>query len=95
MFPEIWRELQHRGIVSSLSTVKNSPLFANSPFKNLSSEQLKAKRVLLDKIEDEVSKNTQSTKVLKVSGAAGTGKTILLSSLFRDLYDNPFVIAFP
>lgn len=92
VFPEIWRELQHRGIVSSLSTVKNSPLFANSPFKNLSSEQLKAKRVLLDKIEDEVSKNTQSTKVLKVSGAAGTGKTILLSSLFRDLYDNPFTV---
>ena len=92
VFPEIWRELQHRGIVSSLSTVKNSPLFANSPFKNLSSEQLKAKRILLDKIEDEVSKNTQSTKVLKVSGAAGTGKTILLSSLFRDLYDNPFTV---
>ena len=86
VFPEIWRELQHRGIVSSLSTVKNSPL------KNLSSEQLKATRVLLDKIEDEVSKNTQSTKVLKVSGAAGTGKTILLSSLFRDLYDNPFTV---
>lgn len=92
VFPEIWRELQHRGIVSSLSTVKNSPLFANSPFKNLSSEQLTAKRILLDKIEDEVSNNTQLTKVLKVSGAAGTGKTILLSSLFRDLYDNPFTV---
>ena len=92
VFPEIWRELQHRGIVSSLSTVKNSPLFANSPFKNLSSEQLTAKRILLDKIEDEVSNNTQLTKVLKVSGAAGTGKTVLLSSLFRDLYDNPFTV---
>lgn len=92
VFPQIWKELQSRGIVSSLSTVKNSPLFANSPFKNLSSEQLKAKRILLDKIEAEVSNSQQSTKVLKVSGAAGTGKTILLSSLFRDLYDNPFTV---
>ncbi|ORI77293.1 hypothetical protein BMS91_06855 [Leuconostoc mesenteroides subsp. cremoris] len=92
VFPQIWKELQRRGIVSSFSTVKNSPLFANSPFKNLSSEQLKAKRILLDKIEAEVSKSQQSTKILKVSGAAGTGKTILLSSLFRDLYDNPFTV---
>lgn len=91
-FPQIWKELQRRGIVSSFSTVKNSPLFANSPFKSLSSEQLKAKRILLDKIEAEVSKSQQSTKILKVSGAAGTGKTILLSSLFRDLYDNPFTV---
>lgn len=92
VFPQIWKELQRRGIVSSFSTVKNSPLFANSPFKSLSSEQLKAKRILLDKIEAEVSKSQQSTKILKVSGAAGTGKTILLSSLFRDLYDNPFTV---
>ena len=92
VFSQIWKELQRRGIVSSLSTVKNSPLFANSPFKNLSSEQLKAKRILLDKIEAEVSKSQQSAKILKVSGAAGTGKTILLSSLFRDLYDNPFTV---
>lgn len=94
VFPDIWKELHKRGIVSSLSTVKNSPLFANSPFKNLSNEQLKAKRLIMDRIQSGVMENNEAlkTKILKVSGAAGTGKTVLLSSLFRDLYDHPFLI---
>lgn len=94
VFPDIWKELEHRGIVSPLFKVKNSPLFANSPFKNLSNEQLKAKRLIMDRIQFGVMENNETSmaKILKVSGAAGTGKTVLLSSLFRDLYDHPFII---
>ncbi|WP_029508880.1 helix-turn-helix domain-containing protein [Leuconostoc lactis] len=44
IFPEIWERLRQQNIVSSLQSVKNSALFANSPFKSLSPEQEKAKK---------------------------------------------------
>lgn len=52
IFPEIWERLRQQNVVSSLQSVKNSALFANSPFKSLSPEQEKAKNLISLTIEE-------------------------------------------
>ncbi|WP_270622011.1 DNA/RNA helicase domain-containing protein [Weissella viridescens] len=87
IFPEIWDSLRQEGIVSSMSDVEGSALFANSPFKQLSSEQLDAKQSIEEAVIKVLEKKSTSAKIIKVEGMAGTGKTVLMSALFKDLYD--------
>lgn len=88
IFPKIWSELHKKGVVSDLDKVKNSILFANSPFKTLNEEQQKAKDKISARILATLT-NGDDHKVIRVSGLAGSGKTILLSSLFISLVDQP------
>ncbi|WP_143696259.1 DNA/RNA helicase domain-containing protein, partial [Weissella viridescens] len=87
IFPEIWDSLRQEGIVSSMSDVEGSALFANSPFKQLSSEQLDAKQSIEEAVIKVLEQKSTSAKIIKVEGMAGTGKTVLMSALFKDLYD--------
>ncbi|MBM7616588.1 DUF2075 family protein [Weissella uvarum] len=87
IFPTIWNELFENGVVSDMAEVENSALFANSPFKDLSDEQFQAKLEIEDLIQEYLKEDSEETKVIKISGLAGTGKTVLMSALFKDLYD--------
>lgn len=87
IFPEIWDSLRQKGIVSSMSEVEGSALFANSPFKQLSKEQLDAKKNIEEVVIKFLEQKDDSSKIIKVEGMAGTGKTVLMSALFKDLYD--------
>ena len=91
IFPEIWERLRQENIVSSLESVKNSALFANSPFKSLSPEQEKAKnRIGLTIAETLV--NGWDNKIIKIQGLAGSGKTVLMSQLFYEIWQNPYPV---
>lgn len=87
IFPEIWDQLAKKNIVSKMSVVENSALFANSPFKQLSKEQLDAKHQIEDRIQTYMNSDSNETKIIKIEGLAGTGKTVLMSALFKDIYD--------
>lgn len=71
----------------------DSALFKASPFHNLTDEQRKAARLIMDVVEDKLRAFSQSEKsggapahsLILVAGAAGTGKTVLLSHLFYRL----------
>lgn len=68
--------------------VKDSALFKASPFHELSKEQFNAERQILDalaEIADEDLEDGALGKLVIVEGAAGTGKTVLISHLFNEL----------
>lgn len=83
---QVWRELhsQNPDIFPEEEVIKDSALFKASPFHKLTAEQLKAKEILFEKIRGNLKLDKQSELIL-VSGEAGAGKTVLLSSLFYDL----------
>lgn len=91
IFHEIWNELYKKHVVSSLKNIRNSALFANSPFKSLSIEQEKAKRTIGSEIAETLI-NGGKNKILKIQGLAGSGKTVLMSQLFFEIWQNPYKV---
>ncbi|MFT9389308.1 MAG: DNA/RNA helicase domain-containing protein [Leuconostoc sp.] len=91
IFPEIWERLRQENVVSSLESVKNSALFANSPFKSLSPEQEMAKNRIGLTIEETLV-NGLDNKIIKIQGLAGSGKTVLMSQLFYEIWQNPYPV---
>ena len=90
VFKQIWDELHKKDnkIFINKREIENSILFKASPFHKLNTEQLKAKELIMDKINSKLSKDTINKKeknVIWVNGGAGTGKSVLLSNLFYDL----------
>lgn len=85
-FMEIWNALIKNKVVSkSLADIENSKLFKYSPYKSLNYEQQKAIHEILKYLSKENNASIQS--IVKVSGGAGTGKTILAIYLFKLLVD--------
>ena len=91
VFPEIWEQLRQQNVVSSLEEVHNSALFANSPFKALSPKQQEAKELIVDKIAETLLAGNQN-EVIKIQGLAGSGKTVLMSQLFYDIWKEPYEV---
>ncbi|MDF8374720.1 DUF2075 domain-containing protein [Weissella paramesenteroides] len=91
IFPEIWNQLEKKDVVSNLEEVRNSALFANSPFKTLSTKQQEAKNIISDKIAQTLSEDNQH-EVIKIQGLAGSGKTVLMSQLFYDIWKDPYEV---
>ena len=85
-FKEIWAELLERGIVdNSISDIENSELFKYSPYKTLNNEQQEAAYSILKEISKV--KDAGFKSIIKVTGGAGTGKTILAVYLVKLLND--------
>lgn len=69
-------------------SIRDSAIFKASPFHRLSDEQLAAESLILDVILSTLSTvnaESDSCSLIVVEGAAGTGKTVLLSHLFLTL----------
>lgn len=102
VFQDIWSMLSRRNkkLFPAEEIIRESALFKASPFHKLTSQQLDTKReiqeAILAALQDPRLGNDQMGKLIVVRGAAGTGKTVLLSSLFYDLFqgepndDEPF-----
>lgn len=69
-------------IFCSLDKVKKRAPFMASPLLKLNDEQEKIKTEVLDHVEDALSQNSKNHMLIVVQGGAGTGKTVLASSLF-------------
>jgi hypothetical protein len=90
IFQKIWLELHHQDpdLFPAEQLIRDSALFKASPFHQLSKEQLGAESVVLNEIQKIISEGTSNADLptlLFVKGAAGTGKTVLLSHLFYRL----------
>jgi len=78
MFTSIWDNLRTLGIAKhSIEHINNSDLFKYSPYKSLSSEQLKGLTTIIDNLLND------SYHSIIMQGGAGTGKTILAIFLFK------------
>ncbi|AYM02113.1 DUF2075 domain-containing protein [Levilactobacillus yiduensis] len=87
IFSVIWRKLHEidADLFPIESIVRDSALFKASPFHSLTREQDHAREKILRKIQAAF-KATQGHQLILVEGEAGSGKTVLLSSLFYQLW---------
>lgn len=86
IFQNIWDELSKRNenIFPSVDDITNSAIFKASPFHKLTDEQLNARDKIIDKIK-KIRNGDSTDNLIIIKGSAGTGKTVLLSSLFSEL----------
>ncbi|MCI1831400.1 MAG: DUF2075 domain-containing protein [Bifidobacterium sp.] len=92
IFNDIWLQLheQDPNLFPSEQIIRDSALFKASPFHALSDDQKAAEESILSVIIDLLyarrhasnAKGEEPTRLIVVQGAAGTGKTVLLSHLF-------------
>ena len=90
IFTKAWRKLHHRlpELFPSERVIRDSALFKASPFHELSDEQRAAEQQIIDALitaAEEKDASGEYGKLIVVQGAAGTGKTVLISHLFNEL----------
>jgi DUF2075 family protein/Cdc6-like AAA superfamily ATPase len=86
IFSKIWKKLRNdnKELFPLERVIQDSAIFKASPFHKLTVEQLRAKDEILMKIEEALNRD-KSGQLILINGSAGTGKTVLLSSLFFEL----------
>ncbi|MGX2945501.1 DUF2075 domain-containing protein [Enterococcus alishanensis] len=86
LFNEIWEYLRENGLAeNSTDVIQNKDIYKISPYKELSPDQLDIKSKIIDYCERNIKKAKQ--KVFMIEGEAGTGKSVVLASLFNTLQD--------
>lgn len=86
LFQKVWDRLLKERIVSdTLENLRNKDIYKLSPYKELSPLQLDIKHDILDFCKKHIQKD--GNHVITVEGDAGTGKSVLLSSLFNTVQD--------
>lgn len=86
IFSKVWQELRkkNKSLFPLKSIIEDSALFKASPFHKLTHEQIDAKEKIYNKVVKALEDEGVGQLVL-VAGEAGSGKTVLMSSLFYDL----------
>lgn len=86
IFSKIWEKLRlnNSELFPNKNQIKESALFKNSPFHKLTSEQLDIRQEIIIRITSLLSQN-KTGQLLLIDGEAGSGKTVLMSSLFYEL----------
>ena len=90
IFNKIWQRLHNANPVlfPAQRLLEDSALFKASPFNKLTSEQLLAKDQILDTVTTAL-QTGQCQQLVKVTGEAGAGKTVLMSNIFYELAQKP------
>ncbi len=91
IFGMIWKGLRRENaeLFPSESSIRDSAIYKASPLHKLTKEQEDAKELILQRITDALKrkgKNTESKQLIFIDGEAGTGKTVLNSSTFYELF---------
>ncbi|MFD0704622.1 DNA/RNA helicase domain-containing protein [Alloscardovia venturai] len=87
IFTQIWRGLHSRDskLFPAEGLIRDSAVFKASPFHTLTREQLVAENEILNRISDALASDSDQPHIIFVQGAAGTGKTVLLSHMFNKI----------
>lgn len=87
IFTRIWRELRrdNKDLFPTESLIKDSAIFKASPLHKLDNDQIAARDMIIDKIRDAL-QNDQKSQIVFIEGEAGTGKTVLNSSTFYEIF---------
>ncbi|MDV2583334.1 DUF2075 domain-containing protein [Alkalibacillus haloalkaliphilus] len=87
IFHQIWEKLREEEIAqNTIEDLQNKDIYKISPYKELSEQQLEVKEKVIQFCNENAKKAGQH--VFIVEGDSGTGKSVLLSSLFNTLQDN-------
>lgn len=87
IFNKIWSKLRsdNKDLFPSMSAIKDSAIFKASPLHKLTKEQEDAKELIIRKVEQAL-QGDKTHQLIFIDGEAGTGKTVLNSSTFYDIY---------
>lgn len=87
IFRKIWIGLRRKNkdLFPSESVIKDSAIYKASPLHKLTKEQVAARELILNKVSGAL-KNGERNQLIFIDGEAGTGKTVLNSSTFYELY---------
>lgn len=86
VFENIWQQLREEQIAEgTLDQLRNKDVYKLSPFRELSEQQLEVKEEILKFCKAKITETGHH--VFIVEGDAGTGKSVLLSSLFNTIQD--------
>lgn len=86
LFEKVWEKLREEKIAfETIEHLRNKDIFKLSPYKALSEQQLEIKNKIIDFCKRNI--NQPGHHVLLIEGDAGTGKSVLLSSLFNTIQD--------
>lgn len=87
IFSRIWRGLrkENKELFPTESVIKDSAIYKASPLHKLTKKQEKARELIIQKVSDAL-ENGEKKQLIFIDGEAGTGKTVLNSSTFYELY---------
>lgn len=87
IFQKIWRKLRraNKDLFPSESFIKDSAIYKASPLHKLTDEQKAAQNLILEKVYKALD-DDETHQLIFIDGEAGTGKTVLNSSTFYELY---------
>ncbi|MDQ0221435.1 DUF2075 domain-containing protein [Peribacillus cavernae] len=86
LFQSIWEKLREERIVSdTIENLRNKDIYKLSPYKELTPLQVDIKNEVLQFCRDHIQQD--GNHVITIEGDAGTGKSVLLSSLFNTIQD--------
>lgn len=87
IFAKIWKKLRkdNKNLFPLESTIKDSAIFKASPLHKLTEEQQTAKDKIIEKVMNAL-QNNKKGQLIFIEGEAGTGKTVLNSSTFYELF---------
>ncbi len=87
IFSKIWRKLRKydKELFPLESKIKDSAIFKASPLHKLTLGQENAKNLILEKVKDSLAKQ-EKEQLIFIDGEAGTGKTVLNSSTFYEMF---------
>ena len=87
IFRKIWRGLrkENKDLFPTESAIKDSAIYKASPLHKLTKEQEMAREMIIQKVARAL-KNNEAKQLIFIEGEAGTGKTVLNSSTFYEIY---------
>lgn len=87
IFGKIWGGLrkENKDLFPTESAIKDSAIYKASPLHKLTKEQEKARDLIIQKVSKAL-ENKETRQLIFIDGEAGTGKTVLNSSTFYELY---------
>lgn len=87
IFGKIWGGLrkENKELFPSESAIKDSAIYKASPLHKLTKEQERARDLIIQKVSKAL-ENKETRQLIFIDGEAGTGKTVLNSSTFYELY---------
>ena len=87
IFRKIWKGLRKENgdLFPTESSIKDSAIYKASPLHKLTKAQEDARDLIIYKV-DQALKNKETGQLIFIEGEAGTGKTVLNSSTFYELY---------
>jgi hypothetical protein len=87
IFRMMWKSLRRydKELFPKESAIKDSALFKASPLHKLTADQESIKDIIINRVMDAL-QSEKKNQIIFIEGEAGTGKTVLNSSTFYELY---------